>query len=666
VSRGAGPASPPARATGFSWRWSSWSLTRKLPVLTGAIVLLVVAISLALTYDALRRTRTEAMHERLNRLVRQLVATSEQSIAARAVTLRQVAEDSAVRMALHAARAGTSLRARSPIAHAASEALLRLRIAPDSSLPIELWTTDGRRVMHVGKDVRGDSIGALHPELRTTSGRPVTEIPSGREGTDIVQNGAFYVAGGRVVYWTIAPVLEGGRRIGFIAQQRAIGNTAQNASAVRELLGNDVALYLRNARDRLWATFTGEPTVPVAGVDSTHGDFIGERPDVGQVIVSSGHVPGTPWMITLEAPVASVLDEPRATLRRLTIISIVIACAGVAAAWATSRRITRPLVSLAAASEALARGDYSQRIAAPSGLATDDEVARLTAAFNRMAAELEATLRRLEAQVTEALAVSETLEQANQELQRLSEDAEEARDAAQLANRAKSDFLAVMSHELRTPLNAIGGYVEILQLGIYGTLSEPQRDALARIARSQQVLLSVINDVLNFAKLDAGQVQYRISDVAPDDVLADIETLVAPQLQAKKLHYYFAGCDADLLVRADADKLQQIVLNLLTNAIKFTPSGGRITLSCEEQGEFALIRVTDTGIGIGQDRLETIFDPFVQVDRALNRPHEGIGLGLSISRDLARGMGGTLTVRSIPGEGSTFTLRLRCTEKDRR
>jgi signal transduction histidine kinase len=340
-------------------------------------------------------------------------------------------------------------------------------------------------------------------------------------------------------------------------------------------------------------------------------------------------------------------------------ISLVIALVGVLATWAASRRFTRPIVTLASVAEAIARGDYGTRVPEVNGQPTNDEAARLAISFNRMASEIEASHHALEEQVEEALAVSSELEQTNEQLQDLSADAEEARDAAQQANRAKSDFLAVMSHELRTPLNAIGGYTEILKLGIYGPVNQRQQEALDRIVRSQQMLLTLINDVLNFAKLDAGQVQYRMADVTLYDALAPVESLVAPQLDARKQTYVFRECESSLRVRADRDKLQQIVLNLLTNAIKFTPDEGTITLSCRPDGECAIVEVADTGVGISPDRLESIFDPFVQVDRALNRPHDGVGLGLSISRDLAQGMGGTLTAQSTLGEGSVFTLKLR-------
>ena len=170
--------------------------------------------------------------------------------------------------------------------------------------------------------------------------------------------------------------------------------------------------------------------------------------------------------------------------------------------------------------------------------------------------------------------------------------------------------------------------------------------------------MGLINDVLNFARIDAGQIQYRIDDVDTADAMRGAELLVAPQIRAKNMTLDRDACDEPIIVRADPERLQQILLNLLGNAVKFTPSGGRVSLSCTAQGEVAEIRVTDTGPGVPAGKEEAIFEPFVQADRALNRPHEGVGLGLTISRDLARGMGGDIRVDSVPGEGATFILTL--------
>lgn len=242
---------------------------------------------------------------------------------------------------------------------------------------------------------------------------------------------------------------------------------------------------------------------------------------------------------------------------------------------------------------------------------------------------------------------------------RLYESERAARAAAEAASRAKSEFLSTMSHELRTPLNAIGGYAELMEMGVHGPVTEGQRADLARIRGSGQYLLVLINDILNYTRLDAGRVEYRMEDVPMEGLVGDLETLVAPQLRAKQLHFAQQACDPGVTVRADRERLRQILLNLLVNAVKFTEPGGRIALACSATDADARIAISDTGRGIPADQLERIFEPFVQVDRQLTRAsQQGVGLGLAISRDLARGMGGDLVARSAVGQGSVFTVTL--------
>jgi signal transduction histidine kinase len=225
----------------------------------------------------------------------------------------------------------------------------------------------------------------------------------------------------------------------------------------------------------------------------------------------------------------------------------------------------------------------------------------------------------------------------------------------------------MMSHELRTPLNAIGGYAQLMELGLRGPTTEQQRADLTRIHTSQRHLLGLINSILNFARLEAGQVQFSISDVALGSVVQAARDLVEPQLRAKGLRSHWESCDvlpvgdgmAPVLIRADVEKVRQILLNLLSNAIKFTPAGGEVEVTCAVQGDHAVVRVRDTGRGIPADRLEHVFEPFVQVDRHLSPSHsEGVGLGLAISRDLAVRMGGELAAESTVDAGSTFTLTM--------
>jgi PAS domain S-box-containing protein len=233
---------------------------------------------------------------------------------------------------------------------------------------------------------------------------------------------------------------------------------------------------------------------------------------------------------------------------------------------------------------------------------------------------------------------------------------------AEAANRAKTEFLTTLSHELRTPLNAIGGYAELLSLGLGGALTGDQQQFLERIRRSQQHLLGIINDLLNFGRIDAGQVTYEVTEVELASLAAGVVPLVAPQARAKGIGVELTPAAAPAVARADRAKVEQILLNLLSNAVKFTDAGGRVRVGVEagrgeERGRVRLT-VSDTGTGIPSEKLEAIFEPFVQLGRSLTTSHEGTGLGLAISRDLARAMGGDLVAASTPGEGSTFTLTL--------
>lgn len=247
----------------------------------------------------------------------------------------------------------------------------------------------------------------------------------------------------------------------------------------------------------------------------------------------------------------------------------------------------------------------------------------------------------------------------------------EARLEAEAASRTKSDFLAIMSHELRTPLNAILGYSELMELGISGELPDTVRDQVGRIRWSAKHLLSLVNDLLDLAKVEAGRLTVANTPATVSVAVASAMTLIEPQAAARNLRLEVSP-DLARLPRyiGDEERVRQVLVNLLSNAVKCTDAGGTIRVDgkvtttpdanarLSQRGPHLRITVTDTGDGIPAERLRAIFEPFVQADSGKTRTKEGSGLGLTIGQRLARAMGGDLTVESEPGKGSSFSLWL--------
>ncbi|MEA2569767.1 MAG: hypothetical protein QOI24_1768 [Acidobacteriota bacterium] len=236
----------------------------------------------------------------------------------------------------------------------------------------------------------------------------------------------------------------------------------------------------------------------------------------------------------------------------------------------------------------------------------------------------------------------------------------QARRLAEESSEAKAKFLSMMSHDLRTPLTAIYGNADLLAAGAFGPLDEEQEDAVRTIREACRTQMTMISDILDFARMEASGVQMQPAAVPVTEAISRAEKLIRVQVDEAELRLTTTDCGDAIAVLADPNRLQQILLNLLTNAVKFTPPRGVIAVSCETDGNRVRIRVRDTGIGVPPEQLARIFSPFVQLDSTGTRAARsgGVGLGLAISRDLARAMGGDVTAESTPGAGSVFTIDL--------
>jgi PAS domain S-box-containing protein len=715
----------------------SLSMAQTLSLLTTAVVLSVLTAAIALTWVTLTQSAVEVTQNRLSHSVQQLAGVSAASIRQSQSRYSAIASDVAIHRALAANGSANVLSA-------AREALGRLQLPTDSGTPIELWrAANGKRVTFVGDDIP-DSL-ALH--MRGEDRAPAPRFRPGLDsitGRDSLQFGALYTSGPRTYFWIALPVLEAGRPVGFIMQQRRIAANPQTDRTVRELTGDSVSGFYHNADGSAWTTFGGVTASPPLRTASHQGER--ERPGAGHVLFAESRIAGTPLVLAMEVSERSVLARPREVVRRLSAFAVVLTLVGALLAWLVGRRVGRPLVVLTEAAESVAQGDYATRVSASGG----QEVGRLASSFNRMAEQIGESRADLQRREEELRALADAIPQlawmADQqgslfwfnrrwyeytglsstdagdsqwsrahetlvfpevarrwnasvksgepfemEVRLRRSDGEfrwfltrvapvrdrdgtvarwfgtstdiqamrEARESAETANRAKSDFLAAMSHELRTPLNAIGGYAELIEMEIRGPISAEQRRDLGRIRSSQQHLLGLIGGVLDLSRIESGKVQYAVASVALDPVLASLEALVAPQAASRQQVLDVQSCPADLVVSADREKLRQILLNLLSNAVRHTPSGSVITVSARPVDAATVdVVVQDSGNGIPADKYESVFEPFVQLDRSLTQIKDGVGLGLAISRDLARGMGGDLRAAQGEGPGACFVLTL--------
>jgi signal transduction histidine kinase len=301
------------------------------------------------------------------------------------------------------------------------------------------------------------------------------------------------------------------------------------------------------------------------------------------------------------------------------------------------------------------RGLFGQRLGASLGSVANMVALLLLIAWS---ARVLRTTDRKRAELLDAESEARDIaERAREEAEEATLRAEAARKEAESANGAKSDFLAVMSHELRTPLAAIMGYQELLADGITGPITEQQGQQLGRIKASARHLLSLIDEILTFTRLDAGRETVLVEPMDIQNCMALAAELVEPLADAKKLELKIVPPETPVSIESDPTKVQQILVNLLSNAVKFTDTG-TVTLEGKSLKNEVQLIVSDTGIGIQPDNLNKIFDPFWQVEQKATRRATGTGLGLTVCRRLANLMGGDIAVMSSPGQGTTFTVTL--------
>jgi signal transduction histidine kinase len=266
--------------------------------------------------------------------------------------------------------------------------------------------------------------------------------------------------------------------------------------------------------------------------------------------------------------------------------------------------------------------------------------------------------------------LDQRVEKRTQELQTANEELARANERLRELDRLKSKFVSMVSHELRTPLGAIQGFAEMLQAGIYGPLSEKQEDALGRIEKNTRRLLIIVNDLLDQARIEAGELSIRPTVFSPSDLTEDLESTVGVLVERKGLELTTEVADdmPDSLY-GDRERLHQILVNLTDNAIKFTDEGGIHVHICRPDGDHSshwAMEVSDTGSGISEQDQELVFAPFRRVDDSMTREHVGVGLGLSIVKQLVELMNGEIILESEPGRGSTFTVVLPLQQEQRR
>ena len=365
------------------------------------------------------------------------------------------------------------------------------------------------------------------------------------------------------------------------------------------------------------------------------------------------------WNIVIQTPVSELSKEVGGLWLLLALVLVGSAALAVAAAWLMATRLTRPISQLAYATEKVAAGKLTTRVETDAV----NEVGTLADSFNRMVSELSYTRARNQQLLDELKQLNENLER---RVEQRTEELKIARDQADVANRAKSDFVANLSHELRTPLTSISGFSEALQEKYFGKLNKKQADYVKYIQDNSQHMLSLINQIVDLEKMETGKTEIEISNVRIKKLLENSLSMIEDKAadQHITLDCQLAPEIDELEIRADEPKLQQVVINLLSNAVMFTPDGGRIIVRAKVADKQLIVEVEDTGVGIAPENQEKVFEDFFQVKSDIKDKTPGLGLGLGLSRRLVEMHGGKIWVESEgEGKGSRFIFTIPSSER---
>lgn len=360
------------------------------------------------------------------------------------------------------------------------------------------------------------------------------------------------------------------------------------------------------------------------------------------------------WNIVIQTPVSELAKEVSGLWLLLALVLVGSTALAVAVAWLMATRLTRPISQLAYATEKVAAGELTTRVETDAV----NEVGTLADSFNRMVSELSYTRARNQQLLDELKQLNENLER---RVEQRTEELKVARDQADAANRAKSDFVANLSHELRTPLTSISGFSEALQEKYFGKLNKRQADYVKYIQDNSQHMLSLISQIVDLEKIETGKTEIEISNVRIKKLLANSLSMIEDKAadQHITLDCQLALEIGELEIRADEPKLQQVVINLLSNAVMFTPDGGHIIVRAKLADKQLIVEVEDTGVGIAPENQQKVFDDFFQVKSESKDKTPGLGLGLGLSRRLVEMHGGKIWVESEgEGRGTRFIFTI--------